>query len=114
MQVQYLEIVTNAVEETITAMAAIHGASFGDPDPTLGNARIAALADGGRIAVRAPLAEHDQPIVRPYLRVDDIEAAITKAEAAGAEFAMKATPVPGQGTFAIYFLGGMQYGLWEV
>ncbi|MEO0849791.1 MAG: hydroxylase [Pseudomonadota bacterium] len=114
MQVHYLEIVTEAVEDTIAAMAAMHGVTFGDPDPALGNARIAQMTDGGRIAVRAPLAEHDQPIVRHYFRVDNIDAATAKAEAAGAQFAMKATPVPGQGKFAIYFLGGMQFGLWEL
>lgn len=46
-------------------------------------------------------------------RVDDIEAAIKTAEDKGAEFAMKATEIPGRGTFAIYFQGGAQYELWQ-
>ncbi|MGF1544625.1 MAG: VOC family protein [Parvularculaceae bacterium] len=114
MQVQYLEIVTPNVEETCTAMADLHGVTFAEPEPNFGGARIAALSGGGRIGVRAPRAEHDTPIVRPYLLVDDIEAAIAAAEAAGAEFAMKATEIPGHGKFAIYVLGGVQYGLWEL
>ena len=113
MQVHYLEIVTTQVEETCAAMEAQHGVSFSDPIAELGNARVAAMKDGGRIGVRAPMAEHDLPIVRPYMLVEDIEAASAAAEDAGAEFAMRTTEVPGQGKFAIYFLGGIQYGLWE-
>lgn len=114
MHVQYLEIVTHKVEATCAALAQLHGVTFGEPEPGLGGARVAALESGGRIGVRAPLAEHDLPIVRPYLLVDDIAAATAAAEAAGAEFAMTATEIPGHGTFAIYFLGGIQYGLWEL
>ena len=115
MTVQYLEIVTENVEATCANLAAVHGVTFGDPVPMLGNARVAELSDGGRLGVRAPLSpDEGAPVVRPYLRVDDIEAAIAAAEAAGAEFAMLATEIPGQGKFAIYFLGGVQYGLWEL
>ena len=113
MQVQFLEIVTTDVDATCAAFEKLHGVSFSEPEAMLGNARVAALKGGGRISVRAPLADHDKPIVRPYMLVADIEASIAVAEAAGAEFAMKATEIPGQGTFAIYFLGGMQYGLWQ-
>jgi len=114
MQIQYLEIVTENVEETCAALAALHGVTFGEPEAMLGHARVATMKDGGRIGVRAPMAEHETPIVRPYILVEDIEAAISAAEAAGAEFAMKATEMPGYGTFAIYFLGGVQYGLWQL
>lgn len=113
MQIQYLEIVTPEADATCATLSAVHGVTFGDPVPTLGNARLASLASGGRISVRAPMAEHETPVVRPYVLVDDIEAAIAAAEAAGAEFAMKATPLPGEGTFAIYMLGGIQHGLWQ-
>ena len=113
MQVQYLEIVTAEVEDTCAALAATHGVAFGEPEPALGNARVAVLINGGRIGVRAPLADHDAPIVRPYMLVDDIEAATAAAQKAGATFAMTATEAPGHGTFAIYMLGGHQYGLWQ-
>lgn len=114
MSVHYLEIVTESVEETCAALAAIHDVEFGEPVADLGQARVATTQSGSLIGVRAPLAEHDRPITRPYLRVENIEDAITKAEAAGAQFAMKATDVPSFGKFAIYFLGGLQFGLWEV
>ena len=113
VQVQYLEIVTPEVDATCQALAAQHGVTFGEPGPMLGNARTADLAGGGRISVRGPLRDDETPVVRPYLLVSDIEAAIAAAEAAGAEFAMRATPIPGEGTFAIYMLGGIQHGIWQ-
>ena len=114
MQVYYLEIVTTDVDTTCAVLAAEHDVIFSDPVPGLGNARTADIAGGGRIGVRAPLSEGEQPVVRPYLLVTDIEASITAAEEAGGEFAMKTTEIPGEGIFAIYFLGGIQYGLWQI
>jgi len=111
--VQYLEIVSPDVDATCRVLAKVHGVTFGEPDAGLGNARVAALESGGRIGVRAPMGEHDLPIVRPYVLVDDIEAATKAAEAAGGEFAIRSTEIPGHGKFAIYFLAGTQFGLWE-
>ena len=113
MLIQYLEIVTSDVDATCSALAKVHGVTFGEPVAEFGNARTAALESGGRIGVRAPMAEHEEPVVRTYVLVDDIEAAVKAAEAAGGEFAMRATEIPGGGKFAIYFLGGHQFGLWE-
>ena len=114
MQIYYLEIVTPEVEATCTALSAQHGVDFSAPVAELGAARTATLADGGRIGVRAPMRADEAPVVRPYLRVDDIDAASKAAEAAGAMFAMTAMEIPGQGKFAIYILGGIEHGLWEV
>lgn len=111
--IEYLEIVTPDVEATCANLSAIHGVVFSAPIPELGNARIAKLGTDGRLGVRAPLGEEGAPVVRPYLRVDDIYQAIDDAEASGATFAMRATEIPDQGKFAIYFLDGVQYGLWE-
>ncbi len=111
--VEYLEIVTTEVDKTIATLSEHHGVSFSDPIAELGFGRVASLAGGGRISVRAPIGDQETPVVRPYLLVDDIEAAIATAEAKGAQFAMYATEIPDQGTFAIYFLGGIQHGLWE-
>ena len=113
MQIEYLEIVTPEVDATCAALAQQNGAVFSEPVAELGQARLADLPYGGRVSVRAPMAEHETPVVRPYMLVDDIEAATANAQAAGAEFAMLATEVPGQGTFAIYMLGGIQHGLWQ-
>jgi len=114
MLVQYLEIVTPEVDSTCASLEQMHGVRFGESEAGLGNARTAALSNGGRIGVRAPMAAHEESVVRPYLLVDDIEAAVKAAEAAGAEIALPATEIPGHGTFAIYILGGIQHGLWKL
>jgi predicted enzyme related to lactoylglutathione lyase len=114
VQVQYLEIVTPEVDATCSALEKVHGVSFGKPEAALGNARTAMLKGGGRIGVRAPMRADEEPVVRPYVLVQDIEAAVKAAEGAGGQFAMYATEIPGQGKFAIYFQGGIQYGLWEL
>ncbi len=113
MTVQYLEIVTPMVEETCDVLAGAHGVEFGDPIPEFGNARTASLSSGGRIGVRAPLRADEEPVVRPYVLVDDIEAAVEAAKAVGAEIAIPPMEIPGQGRFAIYLLGGIDHGLWE-
>ena len=45
--------------------------------------------------------------------VDDLRAAVQAVEETGALVAMPPTEIPGQGTFAIYLLGGIEHGLWE-
>ena len=114
MLVQYLEVVTADVDATCSVLEKLHEVRFGEPDARLGNARTATLKGGGRIGVRAPLREDEDPVVRPYVLVNDIEAAVKAAEEAGGEIAMYPTEIPGRGKFAIYFLGGIQYGLWEL
>lgn len=113
VRVQYLEIVTPAVAETCKALAASQDVVFSEPIAMLGNARTATLKDGGRIGVRAPMRPTEKPVVRPYLLVDDIEAAVEAAKAAGGEVALPPTEIPGQGTFSIYILGGIEHGLWK-
>lgn len=55
----------------------------------------------------------EQPVVRPYFLVDDIQAVVKAAEAAGAEVLMPPTEIPNRGTFAIYYLGKIEHGLWQ-
>ncbi|MBO6514888.1 MAG: hypothetical protein JJ974_13075 [Phycisphaerales bacterium] len=114
MVIQYLEIVTPDVEKTCEALATAHGVAFGEPVAMLGNARTADLADGGRLGVRAPMRADEDPVVRPYVLVDDIEAAVEAAKKAGAEVAIPPMEIPGQGIFSIYILGGIDHGLWEL
>ena len=111
--VQYLEIVTPDVDATCSSLEEMHGVSFGTPVAGFGNARTAALEGGGMIGVRAPMRESEHPVVRPYVLVDDIQAAIESAAAAGAEIAMPPMEIPGHGKFAIYILGGIEHGLWQ-
>lgn len=113
MQVQYLEIVTPDLDSTCSALEKLHGVTFSEPVAELGNARTAPLKGGGRIGVRAPMRADEQPVVRPYLLVDDIAAAVARAQAAGAEIALPPMDLPGQGTCAIYLQGGNQLGLWK-
>lgn len=115
IKIQYLEIVTPLVDQTCEALSKAHGVVFGEPIPEFGNARTADLSDGGRIGVRAPMRDTEEPVVRPYVLVDDIEKAVKDAKAAGAEMAMPPMEMPGgQGRFSIYILGGIEHGLWEL
>ncbi len=114
MKVHYLEIVTPEVDEVCAVYAAANGLEFGDPVPELGNARTASLPGGGLVGVRAPLRPDEEPVVRPYWLVDDIEAAVAAAEEAGAMIAHPPLEIPGYGTFAIYIVGGVQHGLWQL
>ena len=113
LKVEYLEIVTPSVQETCEALGRAHGVEFGEPVPALGNARTADLEEGGRIGVRAPLHDAEKPVVRPYVLVEDIEAAIKAATADGAKVMVPPMELPGQGTCALYLLGGIEHGLWQ-
>ncbi len=113
MHVQYLEIVTPEVDATCKVLSAARGVTFSEPVPELGMARTAALVGGGQIGVRAPMRDTEEPVVRPYVLVEDIESAVAAAKSAGAEIALPPTEIPGRATFAIYILGGIQHGLWQ-
>jgi len=114
MQIHYLEIVTREVDAVCAAYDVANGVQFGEPDAGLGNARTAAMPGGGLVGVRAPLRESEEPVVRPYWLVDDIEAAVAAAVEAGGEVAHPPMEIPGHGTFAIYIQGGIQHGFWQL
>ncbi len=113
MRIEYLEIVTREVDAVCAAYTAAYGARFGEPVAALGNARTAALPGGGSVGVRAPMRETEEPVVRPYWRVDDVEAAVAAVVKAGGEVALPPTEIPGHGTIAIYLQGGVQHGIWR-
>ncbi len=114
MQIHYLEVVTPDVDAVCAAWAAAHGLAFGEPDERLGNARTAPMAGGGLVGVRAPLRPDEEPVVRPYVLVDDIEKALAAAVEAGGVVAHPPLEIPGHGKFAIYFVDGRQLGLWQL
>ena len=114
MQIHYLEIVTQEVDATCTTYEQQRGVKFCAGVPELGNARTAALAGGGMIGVRAPMHASEEPVVRPYLLVEDIDAAVVTAVKAGGEIAHPPMEIPGQGRFAIYIQGGIHHGLWQL
>lgn len=114
MQIHYLEIVTPDVEAACAACAQLHGVSFSEPVAELGNARTAELSSGGLVGVRSPMHETEQPVVRPYILVDDIDAAAEAVKMAGGEIAHPPMEIPGHGQFAIYIQSGIQFGLWQL
>jgi len=114
MQIQYLEIVTPDVDAVCAAYAIVHGVQLSEPEAGLGGARTADLVGGGRIGIRAPMHETEEPVVRPYVLVDDIEAAAKAAEEAGAEIAHPPMEIPGHGKFAIFIQGGIHHALWQL
>jgi predicted secreted protein len=73
--------------------SASDGVTFGDANQDLGGARTADLDGGGMLGVRAPLRDTGTPVVRPYVLVDDISAAVSAASEAGAEIAIMPTEI---------------------
>lgn len=114
MKVHYLEIVTRQVDAVCAAYGAANRVQFGEPDAGLGGARTAVLADGGLVGVRGPLRATEDPVVRPYWLVADIDVALAAAVQAGGEIAMSPLEIPGHGKFAIYVQGGNDHGLWQL
>ena len=114
MKVHYLEIVSHDVDAVCKAYEIAHSISFSEPDEFLGGARTCALPDGSIVGIRGPLRDTEEPVVRPYWLVDDIEQAVANIEAEGAKIAMPPMEIPGKGKFAIYILGSNDHGLWQL
>jgi predicted enzyme related to lactoylglutathione lyase len=114
MKVHYLEIVASDVNAVCAGYEAAHGIEFGSADPLLGGARTAPLPDGGSVGVRGRLRDTEEPLVRTYWLVDDIEAALDAACKHGAVVAHPPLEIPGRGTFAIYIHGDVDHGLWQL
>jgi predicted enzyme related to lactoylglutathione lyase len=113
-RIQYLEIVTTEVDTLCAQYSAVHGITFGEPVVALGGARTAKLEGGGSLGIRGPLRDNETPVVRPYVLVDDIEAAVAAAADAGAATALPPTELSGHGTCAIVIQGGIECGLWQL
>jgi uncharacterized protein len=113
LAVHYLEIVSNNVDALAGLYQRLLGLSFGQPDPDLGQARVATQADGSLVGIRKPLAEHEQPIMRAYFEVEDIHQAVKEAEESGTTIAYPPTPQGNHGTFAIAIQGELEHGLWQ-
>ncbi len=113
MKIQYLEIVTPEVDGLCGQYSAIYDITFSEPDANFGGARTAKLDGGGLIGIRGPLRDTENPVVRPYVLVDDIKAAVESAAAAGAEIAMPPMEIPEHGMFAVVIHGGIECGFWQ-
>jgi predicted enzyme related to lactoylglutathione lyase len=114
MKVHYLEIVTREVDAVCAAYASALSVRFGEPVAALGGARTAALAGDGLVGVRAPLRATENPVVRPYWLVTDIDAALAAIVKAGGTIALPPMEIPGHGKCAIYLQGGNDHGLWQL
>jgi predicted enzyme related to lactoylglutathione lyase len=114
VKIHFLEIVTPDVDSACDLYSMMYGVTFGDANADLGGARTADLDGGGMLGVRAPLRDTETPVVRPYVLVDDISAAVSAAAEAGAEIAMTPTEITGYGQFAIVIHGGIESGLWQI
>jgi predicted enzyme related to lactoylglutathione lyase len=113
MAVHYLEIISNDVDSLTGLYQRMHGLSFGPPDPDLGQARVATQADGTLVGIRKPLGAHEQPMMRTYLAVEDIQEAVKNADDSGAAIAYGPTGQGERGTFAIVIQCGVEHGLWQ-
>lgn len=114
MQIQYLEIVTNDVDGVIATYSSTFNVQFSEPDDGLGGARTAQLAGGGLIGVRAPLRDDENPVIRPYWLVPNIDESHNVAIRAGGLVAVPPLEIPGHGKFSIYYQGGNDHGLWQM
>ena len=113
MKIHYLEIVTPEVDTVCETYARLHDVTFGEGDPSLGGARVAKMANGGMLGVRAPLRETEKPVVRHYVLVEDIQAAVDAAAKSGAEVALPPMELGGHGSCAIVIQGGIETGFWQ-
>ena len=112
--VYYLEIVTPDVTSTCDLYTKSYGWRFHPMDPALGNAFVAKLPGGSLCGIRAPMHIDEKPIVRTYLRVNDIETAVRGAAHWGAKILLERMEIPGHGIIAIFEHGGIQQGLWQI
>lgn len=114
MKLHYLEIVTPDIEATCATYENIYSVKFSEEDELLGGAKTCTLPDDTIIGVRAPLRETEEPIIRPYWLVDDIEKAVSIIETQGGEIAVPPLEIPSKGKFAIYIQGGIDQGFWQL
>ena len=56
----------------------------------------------------------EKPTMRMYLRVSDVESSVKEVLKHGAEILLERMEIPGYGIIAIYKIGGIEKGLWEV
>lgn len=113
MKIHYLEIVTSDLDATCNLYSKMYGVTWSDPDPSLGGAKTAKLADGGLFGIRNPMHDAEKPVVRPYILVENIEEAV-KSVGDDAVIAVPPMEIPGHGTCAIVIQNELELGLWQL
>ena len=114
MKIHYLEIVASDIDAVCRSYESAHKVSFTQANNSLGGARTCTLPDGSIVGVRGPLSDTEVPVIRPYWLVDEIEVAVKAIEEQGAEILHPPLEIPGKGTFAIYSIGSIQQGFWQL
>ena len=112
--IHYLEIVTPDAEAARRFYAEAYGWAFSPAQPELGFAFVADLPGGSRCGIRAPLSPEEGPLVRSYLRVPELRAAVQEVERLGARVLLDYMELPGWGRIAIFEIGGVQQGIWQL
>lgn len=112
--IHYLEIVTPDAEAAREFYSDAFGWTFSPAQPELGFAFVAELPEGSRCGIRAPLSPQETPTMRSYLRVPDLGGATREAVRLGAKLLLDQMELPGWGQIAIYEIGGLQQGIWQV
>lgn len=112
--IHYLEIVTPDVDAACVLYSTAFGWRFQSSVPELGNAFVAPLPGGSLCGIRAPLHVTEAPVVRTYIRVNDLETATQEAQRLGATLLLESMDLAGWGKISIYEFGGIQQGLWQV
>lgn len=112
--IHYIEIVTPDPEAVRATYEKFYGLTFLPNDPVLGDARVASLPSGLMCGIRAPMHGSEKPLVRLYVRVNDLAASVQAAERIGAKILLDRMELPGRGIIAIYEQGGIEHGLWQV
>ena len=112
--IHYLEIVTTDINSICEIYTKTFGWQFSEMVPELGNARVTKFPNGSLCGIRAPMSADERPIMRNYLRVSDLENSVKKAAISGANILLERMEIPGYGIIAIYEMGGIEQGLWQV
>jgi hypothetical protein len=110
----YLEIVTTDVKSICDLYINSFGWNLQPESPELGNARVAKLKNGSLCGIRDSMSPDEKPMIRIYLRVNDIEASVEKVTQQGAKILLERMEIPGHGIIAIYEIGGIEKGLWQI
>jgi len=111
--VHYVELVASEPDKLRGALEKTHGWSFVQ-EAELGGAWVAEMPGGGRCGIRAPMHAQEKPVTRTYVRVQDLARAVEIAGANGATIIVPPMDVGKHGRIAIYVLGGIEQGLWQV
>ena len=112
--IHYIEIVTPDIDNLCTIYTKSLGIQFSSMVPELGNAKVSELPGGITIGIRAPMHETETPVVRTYLLVNNLENSVKEAAQSGANILLDRMEIPGRGIIAIYEIGGIQQGLWQI